>query len=84
MHRSEERKRSLGPAPMAAAQVDANGSGAEAGGQMGPGAAGAERTDGGAKAEEAEAPQSRARLKAEPPGEQVEASSGSAWPSPGR
>lgn len=84
MHQSEERKHSGSPRAMAAAQVDANGSREEAGGQMGSGAAAPERTDGGAKPEEAEAPERTAKMKPHPSREQMEGSSMSACPSRGR
>lgn len=79
MHQSEERKRSISPRAMAAAQVDANGSREEAGGQIGP-----ERADGGAKPEEAEAPERTAKLKPHPSREQMEGSFMSGCPSRGR
>lgn len=84
VHQSEERKRSVSPRPMAAAQVDANRHREEAGGQMGSGAAGPEQTDGGAKPEEAEAPESRAKLKLHPSREQMEGSFMCGGPSRGR
>lgn len=84
VHQSVERQRSVSPRAMAAAQVDANGSREEAGGQIGSGAAGPERTDGGAKPEEAEAPERTAKLKPHPSREQMEGSSMSGCPSRGR
>lgn len=80
VHQSEERKCGVSLGAMAAAQVDAIASWEEAGGQMGSGAAGPERADGGAKAEEAEAPERTAKPKPE----QTEGSAMSGCPSRGR
>lgn len=84
VQQSEERKHSVSPRVMAAAQVDANRSREEAGGQIGSGAAGPERTDGDAKPDEAEAPERTAKPRPHPSKEQMEGSSMSGCPSRGR
>lgn len=75
-HQSEERESSVSPGAMAAAQVEANRSGEEAQGQIRPGGAGPQRTDGG--------PEKTAKLKPHPSREQMEGGSASGCPSRGR
>lgn len=74
MHQSEQRTSSISPRAMATTQVDANEGPEEVGGQIGSGGVGPEqnRTDGGTKPEEAEAPERTAKLRAHPSREQSE------------
>lgn len=74
MQQSEQRTSSVSPREIAAIQVDANGSPEEVGGQIESGGVGPEqnRTDGGTKSEEAEAPERTSKLRAHPSREQTE------------
>lgn len=68
VHQSEERE--SGPKAMAAAQVETNGRGEEAQGQIRP--TGPQRTDGGSKPEKADGPERTSKLKPHPSREQLE------------
>ncbi|XP_076600394.1 KN motif and ankyrin repeat domain-containing protein 4-like [Chaetodon auriga] len=92
VNRSEQKESSISPGEMAAAQVDADPEKRliEGGRQTSPdrqmisGGAGSGRTDGGVASVEAEAPEKTAKTKPQPPGEQMEGSSGSETTTGGR
>ncbi|KAM9349340.1 KN motif and ankyrin repeat domain-containing protein 4-like [Symphorus nematophorus] len=89
VNQSEQKESSISPREMAAAQVDADPEKRRTGGesQTSPDRqmiSGSGRTDGGVASVEAEAPEKMAKTKPQPPGEQMEGSSGSETPTRGR
>lgn len=83
VNQSEQKESSISPREMAAAQVDVDSEKrrmekqTSPDGQMTLGGAGSGQTDGGVASVEAEAPEKTAKMKPQPPGEQMEGSSSS-------
>ncbi|TMS10103.1 KN motif and ankyrin repeat domain-containing protein 4 [Larimichthys crocea] len=83
VNQSEQKESSISPREMAAAQVDVDSEKrwmekqTSPDGQMTLGGAGSGQTDGGVASVEAKAPEKMAKMKPQPPGEQMEGSSSS-------